>query len=45
MAPVSFVGLWDTVDAYGLPMDEMTRGWDQWVWPLSITRPHAAGQR
>ena len=42
MAPVSFVGLWDTVDAYGLPMDEMTRGWDQWVWPLSMsdhTRP------
>ena len=42
MAPVSFVGLWDTVDAYGLPIDEMTRGWDQWVWPLSMsdhTRP------
>jgi uncharacterized protein (DUF2235 family) len=36
-APVAFAGLWDTVDAYGLPMDEMTRGWDQWVWPLSIT--------
>jgi uncharacterized protein (DUF2235 family) len=36
-AAVSFAGLWDTVDAYGLPMDEMTRGWDQWVWPLSIT--------
>jgi uncharacterized protein (DUF2235 family) len=33
---VAFVGLWDTVDAYGLPMDEMTRGWDQWVWPLSL---------
>ena len=39
---VDFVGLWDTVDAYGLPMDEMTRGWDKWVWPLSMgdhTRP------
>ena len=33
---IAFVGLWDTVDAYGLPMDEMTRGWDQWVWPLSL---------
>ncbi|HEY6509048.1 MAG TPA: DUF2235 domain-containing protein, partial [Vicinamibacterales bacterium] len=33
---VAFVGLWDTVDAYGLPIDEMTRGWDQWVWPLSL---------
>jgi uncharacterized protein (DUF2235 family) len=34
---VRFVGLWDTVAAYGLPIDEMTRGWDDWVWPLSIT--------
>lgn len=34
---VAFVGLWDTVDAYGLPIDEMTRGWDKWVWPLSMT--------
>jgi uncharacterized protein (DUF2235 family) len=34
---VSFVGLWDTVDAYGLPIDEMTRGWDKWVWPLSMS--------
>ena len=33
---IAFVGLWDTVDAYGLPIDEMTRGWDQWVWPLSM---------
>jgi uncharacterized protein (DUF2235 family) len=34
---VAFAGLWDTVAAYGLPIDEMTRGWDQWVWPLSFT--------
>lgn len=34
---VAFLGLWDTVDAYGLPIDEMTRGWDQWVWPLSMS--------
>jgi len=33
---VTFLGLWDMVDAYGLPIDEMTRGWDQWVWPLSV---------
>jgi uncharacterized protein (DUF2235 family) len=33
---VAFLGLWDTVDAYGLPVDEMTRGWDDWVWPLSM---------
>jgi uncharacterized protein (DUF2235 family) len=35
-APITFVGLWDTVDAYGLPIDEMTRGWDKFVWPLSM---------
>jgi uncharacterized protein (DUF2235 family) len=33
---IRFVGLWDTVDAYGLPVDEMTRGWDRWIWPLSM---------
>ena len=35
---VAFLGVWDTVDAYGLPMDELTLGWDKWVWPLSF--PH-----
>lgn len=34
---IRFLGLWDTVDAYGLPMDEMTRGIDLWLWPLSFT--------
>jgi uncharacterized protein (DUF2235 family) len=34
--PVEFVGVWDTVDAYGLPIDELTRGWDDWVWPLTL---------
>lgn len=34
--PIAFVGVWDTVDAYGLPVDELTKGWDQWVWPLSM---------
>ncbi len=33
---IEFLGVWDTVDAYGLPMDELTRGWDQWIWPLSM---------
>lgn len=34
-APVKFVGVWDTVDAYGLPVDELTRAWDMVVWPLT----------
>jgi Uncharacterized alpha/beta hydrolase domain (DUF2235) len=33
---IAFVGVWDTVDAYGLPMDELTDGVDRWVWPLSM---------
>ena len=35
---VEFVGVWDTVAAYGGPIAEMTRGIDDWVWPL--TMPH-----
>ena len=26
----------DTVDAYGLPIDELTQGIDRWFWPLSM---------
>ena len=32
----TFLGLWDTVDAYGLPVDELTRAWDKYVWPLEM---------
>lgn len=33
---VRFLGLWDTVAAYGLPVDEMTRGVSQWIAPLEL---------
>lgn len=33
---VDFLGLWDTVAAYGFPIDEMTRGVSQWIWPLEL---------
>ncbi|WP_315739626.1 DUF2235 domain-containing protein [Bradyrhizobium sp. SZCCHNR1093] len=33
---IEFIGLWDTVAAYGLPIDEMTRGISNWVWPLEL---------
>ena len=33
---IAFIGVWDTVDAYGLPIDELTNGIDKWVWPLSM---------
>ncbi|TFV41531.1 DUF2235 domain-containing protein [Bradyrhizobium frederickii] len=33
---IEFIGVWDTVAAYGLPMDEMTRGISNWIWPLEL---------
>jgi len=33
---IAFLGLWDTVDAYGLPIAELGKGVDQWIWPLSL---------
>jgi len=33
---IAFVGVWDTVAAYGLPIDEMARGVSQWIWPLEL---------
>lgn len=33
---IEFVGVWDTVAAYGGPMVEITRAIDLWIWPLSM---------
>jgi uncharacterized protein (DUF2235 family) len=33
---IHFVGIWDTVAAYGGPIQEMTRAIDYWIWPLSM---------
>ena len=33
---VRFLGLWDTVAAYGMPVEEMTRGISQWIWPWML---------
>lgn len=35
-AQITFLGLWDTVDAYGLPIDELKRGLDYWLLGLSF---------
>ncbi|MDX2034914.1 MAG: DUF2235 domain-containing protein [Blastocatellia bacterium] len=35
MPEIAFVGVFDTVAAYGLPVDELTRAWD-FVFPLSF---------
>jgi hypothetical protein len=33
---IKFMGLWDTVDAYGFPVEEMRIAWDLFVLPLSM---------
>ena len=33
---IAFLGLWDTVDAYGMPIEELKQGIDRWIWPLSL---------
>jgi uncharacterized protein (DUF2235 family) len=38
---IAFLGLWDTVAAYGLPVDEMTRGVSRYLWPLELPGPAA----
>jgi len=34
---VQFLGVWDAVDAYGLPIDELTLAVDSLLWPLTMT--------
>ena len=31
---IEFLGVWDTVDAYGLPIDELAYVWDKLVYPI-----------
>lgn len=35
-ATVRFLGLWDTVAAYGMPVEEMTRGISDYIFPLLL---------
>jgi uncharacterized protein (DUF2235 family) len=32
--PIRFLGLWDTVEAYGIPIAELKRGIDLVLWPM-----------
>lgn len=34
--PIRFVGVWDTVEAYGLPIEELTNAVNRWVWPMTF---------
>jgi uncharacterized protein (DUF2235 family) len=33
---IAFIGVWDTVDAYGMPVDEWKIGIDRYIWPVSV---------
>jgi len=40
---IRFVGVWDTVAAYGMPISEMTAGIHKYLWPIELPddhRPH-----
>ena len=39
-APVRFLGVWDTVSAYGGPISEVTRAIDNWIFALSMPDYH-----
>ena len=32
---ITFIGVWDTVDAYGMPIDELKVGIDRYIWPMT----------
>ena len=38
---IRFVGLWDTVGAYGVPFDGLARGFSRFVWPFDLATGHA----
>lgn len=33
---IKFLGLWDTVGAYGMPIEELKGAVDRWIWPLNF---------
>src|SRR4030095_12776078 len=33
---IHFIGVWDTVDAYGMPIDELKEAIDRHVWPMTL---------
>jgi uncharacterized protein (DUF2235 family) len=33
---IAFIGVWDTVDAYGMPVDEIKLAIDRYIWPMTL---------
>jgi uncharacterized protein (DUF2235 family) len=44
VANIAFLGLWDTVAAYGLPVDEMARGVSRYLFPLELPTRQLSGK-
>jgi uncharacterized protein (DUF2235 family) len=38
---IQFVGLWDTVGAYGVPFESLSRGVSRLIWPFDLSTGHA----
>lgn len=34
--PIRFIGIWDTVDAVGFPVDEMTKFWNKYIFRITF---------
>ena len=41
--PITFAGLFDTVEAYGVPIEELRKAIDVAVWPISFNNRQLAG--
>jgi len=37
---IRFIGVWDTVAAYGMPISEMTAGIHKYLWPIELPNNH-----
>ncbi|NBZ87308.1 DUF2235 domain-containing protein [Stagnihabitans tardus] len=40
---IAFMGLYDTVEAYGLPVKELLAAFDQFLWPITFRNHKVAG--
>ena len=36
VSAIKFIGVWDTVAAYGSPLEEITLGFSKYIWPLEL---------
>lgn len=41
---IRFIGVWDTVGAYGGPVEELVRAWDRVIWPLIFRDRNLSGR-